>query len=417
MRLRTVAVLLVLVGSLAGVAVVGFGLSSAGGDLTERWTSDTPRETQFNHHAIGAGPDGETIVAPVAELPNADVPITNTSCALVRLTPENGAVDWRTGMPAEDCFTHALTEPAIEDVDADGALEALVSTTEDALIAYDAATGTEEWRVPLSSYGYGRPTVANVTAAPGPEVVTSDISGGLVVAHGNGTVAWRLRLNETGLPDTSVWARPLVGDVDADGRPEVFAANNDGSVLLTHTGSVEWRQDSSTEFVALGQADDDPARELFTAGQPGLRAYDGATGEPEWERELTNTRIRAAADTDGDGTAELFAGRVGGRVLALDGASGETEWSTTVAQPDDMIVPPPVLGDVNDDGTQEVVAVTNAGAVVVLDATSGNELAVFKRDTPIWTFPTVADIDGDGAAEVLVRYGDGRVTALDYDEE
>jgi len=144
-------------GVLVALALVGLGFSS-GGELTERWVSETPRDNEVNHHAVGVGPEGKVIVAPVAEVPNSDIPLTDTSCALVRLTPENGSSLWRTGMPSDDCFTHALTEPAIEDVDSDGELEVIVSSTEDAVIAYSAESGTEKWRAPLHTYGYGRPT-------------------------------------------------------------------------------------------------------------------------------------------------------------------------------------------------------------------------------------------------------------------
>ena len=73
-----------------------------------------------------------------------------------------------------------------------------------------------------------------------------------------------------------------------------------------------------------------------------------------------------------------------------------------------------MTGDVDGDDKQEVVGVLNTGRVAVLDADSGSELAVYERNVPVWTFPTVRDIDGDGAAEILVRYGDGRVVSLDY---
>lgn len=185
MRPRTGLVIAGLIVIFGGLVVFGLVVSS-GGTLSEAWVSDTPRDNQVNHHAVGVGPDGNVIVVPVAEVPHSDVPITNTSCALVHLAPDNGSAVWRTGMPAADCFTHALTEPAIEDIDGDGTLKVVVSTTENALITYDARTGIEEWRVPLTTYGYGRPTIGNVTAPAGPEVVTSDISGGIVVAHETG---------------------------------------------------------------------------------------------------------------------------------------------------------------------------------------------------------------------------------------
>jgi hypothetical protein len=60
-------------------------------------------------------------------------------------------------MPSDDCFRYALTEPAIEDVDSDGGLEVIVSSIEDVVIAHSAESGTNEWRAPLHTYGYGRP--------------------------------------------------------------------------------------------------------------------------------------------------------------------------------------------------------------------------------------------------------------------
>lgn len=412
MRARTVAAVLVLCGALVTVAAVGFGTTMASGDLTEQWVSETARDTEFNHHAVGVGPNGDVVVAPVAELPRDEIEMTDTSCALVRLDPADGETTWRTGVPAEDCFTHALTEPEIGDVDGDGTLEVLVSTTEHALVAYSATDGDEEWRVPLSNYGYGRPTIGNVTAAPGPEVVTSDITGGLVVAHGNGTVAWRANLSATGLSVRSVWTAPTVGDMDADGDPEVLVGTDGGTVLLAADGTVEWTRADGAEYLATAQVDDDPATEVFTAAAGAVRAYDG-TGDREWTRSLTNARIRTVGDADGDGAAELFAGRPDGAVVALDAATGDTEWTTTV-DTGDATVASPVLGDLTGDGDTELVVAARTGTVAVLDPASGAELAAYERSVPVFTFPTLADVDGDDGAEILVRYGDGRVVALDY---
>lgn len=412
MRPRTVVGLLVLAVVLGGLLVAG--LAPTGGDLVELWVSDTPRDNQVNHHAVGVGPSGDVVVAPVAEVPHSDVELTDTSCSLVRLGPESGGVAWRAGMPAGDCFTHALTQPAIADVDGDGDLEVLVATTQDALVAYDAESGAEAWRVSLSTYGYGRPTVGNVTPAPGLEVVVSDIQGEVVVATGEGDVAWRLDLDRTAWDDPIVWARPIVADVDGDGSPEVAVGSNDGTVVLSADGGVQWQVDGSAAYLAAGDVDGDDAVELIAAGSSGVAAYDGADGAEAWSRSLSNARVRTVADGDGDGTAEVYVGRVGGEVLALDATTGETEWSTTVGD-DDSIVPAPVVADVDGDGTEEVVAATEGGTVVVLAPDSGAELARYERSVPIWTFVTPADLDDDGDAEILVRYGDGRVVALDFE--
>ncbi|WP_327053642.1 FG-GAP-like repeat-containing protein [Halomicrococcus gelatinilyticus] len=414
MRPRTVVVLGGVVALLGSLLVFGVATSPSGGGLDEAWVSDTPRDNEVNHHAVGVGPAADVVVAPVAEVPNSDVRLTDQSCTLVGLAPENGSATWRAGLAAEDCFTHSLTEPAIGDVDGDGDPEAVVGTTENALVAYDARSGVEEWRVPLATYGYGRPTIANVTSAPGPEVVTSDIDGNVVVVRGNGSVAWRFRANETRWNSPAVWDAPVVDDVDGDGRPEVLVGSNKGALLLSARGTVEWHRDESASYVAATQADDDAATEVFAAGTSALRAYDGASGDREWTRSLSNARVRTTGDADGDGTTELYVGTVDGEVLALDARTGETEWSATVSTASDDTVPPPVLGDVNGDGRREVVGVTHVGEVVVLAPGSGTELARYERNVPVWTFATPADVDDDDRAEILVRYGDGRVVALDY---
>lgn len=413
MRLRTVAVLGGLLLFLGALVIYGLGAGVSGGTLTETWVSETPRDNVRNHHAVGVGPHGEVIVAPLAEVPGGDVEMTDTSCALVRLTPENGSVVWREGMPAADCFTHALTEPAIADIDGDGSMEIVVATTENALVVYGADHGREEFRVPLTTFGYGRPAIADIRPAPGKELVTSDIDGHVVVASANGTTLWQTPLNVTLAENSGVWEAPIVEDVDADGTEEVLIGANGGLALFDARGRVEWSRDDPATYVTTAQADDDPAIEVFASNYRSLRAYDGATGEREWTRNI-NVRLHDATDTDGDGTAELFVSRSDGTVLALDAASGEPEWSTTVAPDENTLVPAPALGDVDGDGREEVIAVTNAGVVSVLNADSGAVLASYEREVPIWTFVTPADIDDDGRDEILVRYGDGRVVALDY---
>ena len=318
-------------------------------------------------------------------------------------------------MPPDDCVTHALTEPAIGDIDRDGEMEALIATTENALIAYETDEGNEQWRVPLDTFGYGRPTIADLPLGPGPEVVTSDIGGEVVAVHGNGTVAWRQSLNETGWERTTVWQSPTVADYDADGNSEILLGSNSGPVLLSATGAIEWQREGGATYTVTAQTDDDPAMELFTADTDGVRAYDGRTGALDWEREFTDARIRTATDSDGDGRVELYVGRLGGEVVALDAQTGETEWTTALTDDDDTIVPPPVLGDVDGDGDHEVVTALNDGTVAVLGTETGTQLALYERPVPLWTFPTVADLDDDGAAEVLARYGDGRVVALSYE--
>lgn len=412
MRPLTVAGVLLVVGLLAGLAFFAFGGPSlAGGDLSEQWVSDTARDNERNHHAVGVGPDGQTVVAPVAAVPG-EASLTDTSCSLVRLDPKTGGSLWRAGLPAEDCYTHGLTQPAIADLDGDGTLEVVAGTTANdaTLVAYDGATGDELFDVPLPSYaGYGRPTVANLTADPGREIAAADINGNVVVVAANGTVLGRAAL------DSSTYAAPLVDDVDADGDVEIAVGTGGGVAIFGPTADLERRVDVSAKTFAAGDVDEDAATELFATSAGLVAAVDGGDGTTEWNATFDAIpRVHAVRDADGDGEKEVYVGLSGQRVVALSAATGERLWETRVGMTENAMMPAPVLADVSGDGTLEVVAVTNGGTVTVLDPASGSELAAYERDVTVWTEPTVADLDGDGTDEILVRYGDGRVVALAY---
>lgn len=437
-RRLALAVLSVLVvfGMLSvGATVAGFGpLGGPSGQLEPVWTSDTARDTRINHHPIGATPDGDLVLAPVAvpasagdgagattstTTPHAhdhthvstDAGVQTTgraACQLVSLT-RTGHVEWAYAVPAANCSAHAVTQPGIGDLDGDGKREIAVGTTEKAVVVL-AANGSEQYRVPLEAYGYGRPTIADVTDAPGNELVASDIRGSVVVSESD-TVAWRASLNGTAYPS------PVVRDLDGDGAVEVLVATGERVVAFERTGDPAWTREVPGWTLATADIDDDAAVETVATGPTEIVALDGVEGETQWRRTFDGTpNTRVAVDGDGDGAVELYVSLNGGRLLALDAESGETEWESSVPSGGERLTPAPVVGDLTGDGTLEVVAVTNSGGVAVVDAESGTRRATYAADESIWTQPTLTDLDRDGDSELLLRLGDGRVQALDYEE-
>lgn len=408
MQLRTVAVVAALLAVLGGVAA--FGVAVSGGTLEEAWVSDTPRDNERNHHPVGIGPDGSVIVAPVAEVPVSGKSLPPGACSLVRLDPADGESEWNVAVPSDRCFTHALTQPAVDDIDGDGGLEVAVGSTENAVVVYNAADGTERWRVDTPTYGYGKPAVADLLEAPGKEIVASDIEGNVVAIRANGSVAWRTSLEGTVWDRVSVYASPRVDDFTGDGRRDVLVGSSSGVAVLGHDGDVRWHRNETATYVATDRLGNGSST-VFTSGYDGIRAYAGGNGELKWEQDLSNARITST--TTVDGRSVLVAGVYGGDVVALDASTGDVVWTTNVVN-EDVIVPPPAVADVDGDGTAEVVAVANDGTVAILEAASGSELAAYERAVPIWTAAVPGDLDGDGSAELLVTYGDGRVVALEY---
>lgn len=410
MRRVTAVAIVILLLLLGGTIIFSLmGGIGRGGALTERWVSNTDRQNTVNHHAIEVGPRGEIIVAPVTAVPG-ERELTNTSCSLVRLSPPKGTVIWRASVPAVNCSTHALTRPAIADVDSDESLEVLVGTSEKALIAFDAGTGKEEYRVPLTAIGYSRPTVGNLTNSTGPEVVAVDLFGGVVVSN-NGSSDWRRAVNGT------TWEPPVVADVDGDGEPEILVGTGKEVNLLSASGHREWNASAGAMTMASGQIDDDAALEVFTSGTRTVTALNGQHGNVMWNRTFdSDARVHSVGDGDEDGVAELYVGLASQQVVALNAKTGDREWATAVSLDRNYpMMPAPILSDINSDGTPEVIAVGADGTVSVLHAKSGTELAAYKREVPVWVHPTLVDLDGDETSEILVRYGDGRVVALDYE--
>ncbi|MFC7196811.1 PQQ-binding-like beta-propeller repeat protein [Halosimplex aquaticum] len=154
---------------------------------------------------------------------------------------------------------------------------------------------------------------------------------------------------------------------------------------------------------------------VVVAGNDGVVALDGPTGAREWNRSAAGSpTIGALADGDGDGTPEAYVGEAGSLLRALDATDGTEEWRARLSTADGSVTPPAVLADLDGDGERSLVAVTNGGRVAVLDPATGGERATYERDVPIWTGVTPANLTAAPGEELLVRYGDGRVVALEY---
>jgi outer membrane protein assembly factor BamB len=401
MRPRTLAAFAVVVVVLGGGGGYAF-VTAGGGSLDVVWVSDTPRNTTVNHHGVGAG--AGIVVAPASE-PGGSPDISRYSCSLVRLDPADGSTEWRWPVPRDQCFLHALTKPAVADLDEDGSQEVVAGTIEAETVVLDER-GREQFGVRMDTYSYGQPTVTRL-AADDPAIVASDIRGGVVVAAPDGTVRWRSNVSG------SVWASPVVVDLDGDETREVVVGSSDETVAFTADGAVLWRRGVSARDVAVAHTN--AGVRVLTAGFDGVAALEGATGDRTWNRSgVASPRLASVGDGDADGVPEAYLGVSGTDVLALDATDGSEEWRTRLTS-GDTTVPAPVLAELDGEGTPELAAATAGGTVAILDPADGSELAAYERDVPVWTTVTPANLTADPGRELLVRYGDGRVVALAYE--
>ena len=408
MRTRTLAALAAVVLALGGVAAYGATQVGDGGNLDERWVSDTAREMTGNHHAPAVAEiDGETrVYAPISGLRD------TRQCGLYALDGADGTTQWSYTVPPANCTIHAVADPAVEDFDGDGRPEVLAATTEQVVAAYHPTSGEVEFRHNLSSYGYTEPLVADFAPAEGKELVVADVAGELFVVRENGTTAWSRDLGMT-------WANPRFADFDGDGTDELVvgsAPTGGGAVtVLEPDGSTLWERttDEGVAWLTVGKTENGPLVVAATTGGE-VVAYAG-NGSVAWRHDFADyAAVRAFGDGDGDGDSEVYAVAKDGDLRAIDAASGDIEWTTTLTNADVNMMPPPALGDLTGDGSPELVTVANDGSVSVVAPDSGEVLATYERDVPIYKYPVLADLDGDGSDEALVMYGDGRVVALEY---
>lgn len=265
------------------------------------------------------------------------------------------------------------------------------------------------------------------------------------------TVEWRWG-GSAGAPGyDDVMMTPVVGDVDADGLPEIvftaYAGNNysttgalvilagDGSGEKASYTSIGGHALNSTAGVALGDLDGDGVVEIVSISTDFRVIALHADGSLVWasdpySADLSYYGYPAIADLEGDGRAEVVVGRVilsASGVLLGKGAYGMGGYYSI-----------PVIADLDLDGNQEII-VGNAAynqdgsakwtngnpdawsAVADFDADglgevasvySGSVYLVDTDGTPLWGPvsvpgggggpPTVADFDGDGAPEIGV---------------
>lgn len=401
---------------LAATAFVGFGNlggSSADLDLETHWVSDTGVDVNANHHAAAIGDvDGNPMLfAPVSGRRGTE------ECGLYAFHA-NGSRAWKYSVPPENCTIHAVADATTTDYDGDGSIEVLTATTERAVHAFDGQSGENELRYNLTSYGYTRPVVADLTGDGQPEIIVVDAFGTVSVIRPDGSTVWEKQL------ETYTWGQPDVADFDGDGDPELAVGiGGDGKLLLFEAdGSIAWTRTDGiaggVTWMTTGQSDnDDPVEIVVATPEGGVLMVDGESGEQEWRQDFEAfAAVHAFGDGDGDGTPEVYATARDGTLRAIDATTGEIEWETTLTNERVQMMPPPTLGDVDGDDAPDLVAVSNDGSVAIVDPTNGEIRGQYERDAPIYTHPVTGDLDGDGDDEIVVTYGDGRVVVLDATE-
>jgi hypothetical protein len=180
--------------------------------------------------------------------------------------------------------------------------------------------------------------------------------------------------------ETGWYSSPAVGDIDADGQPEVIASAYSIVSLDGASGALEWRVASGYDRsqpgassvgrtwpgIVLADVDGDGSQEIVTAHGGGwVSVYNGQGWfEPGWPQHPSTNELRGllVSDLDGDGRLEIIVTATGNQV------------NTWVYEPDGSLRP----------GWPQ------------LNSAAGYAWGVYNANA------AAGDLDGDGTGEIVV---------------
>lgn len=235
-------------------------------------------------------------------------------------------------------------------------------------------------------------------------------AGVLRVISGDGsTVHWSIRDVDL---EGQAWlisgaSNPAIGDIDNDGLPEIVVGVYLGYnieeirvVAFDHTGVLEWWTEIEQMWMgqpcgvpmynlAIGDVDADGYPEIFA----GTQVYNGEDGSLQFSTEeytpVSKSAFSFPIDLEKDGVVEV----VNSRGIYDSEGNPRCRFMTEINLP--------AVGDVDGDGVGDIVGV-DRGLITVYDAECRVQTYWTTPDPGSGGPPTLADYDGDGVPEIGV---------------
>jgi M6 family metalloprotease-like protein len=280
----------------------------------------------------GLGPSGSAVVAELGEGTGGPATLWNDGGTWVLLTATNaerlhclempGGTE-RAGFPV-DLDARPVGPVAVSDLGADGSDEAVVATAGGTVWVVDLQSGAMAQGWPLS-LGEGRVVggvaIADISSGGGTEIVVPTAAGKLHLLDSEGTEVLGWPADLSGGDEHSL---PAVGDLDRDGELEVLLAAGvriwafDADGTTREGWPVTLGQPVSSE-VSLGDIDADGYPEILVGLETGsihcldsrgLACLDWPLAVA-WDDSAEVAEAPLLADVDGDGLGEVVALRDG----------------------------------------------------------------------------------------------------------
>lgn len=316
----------------------------------------------------GAGPVSYGAAA-LAQTQNGPVVIFGAEDGAIRaLGATTGSLLWKCQLASP-----VRSSVAVADINADGAQEAVIASTDGSVYALSLA-GQVLWRAALGGPISCSPALMDVDGEGIREVFLGCDDGFVYCVSGrDGAVRWRF------LTGWAVTGSPLVGDLERKGRHLVLVGSDDGYLycLDAVAGHMLWRWRTGapvTGACAVADVAGDQALEVLF-GSDNLYCL-SSQGMLLWTHEDGRRFVTSpvVADLEGFGRASVIAGS--DDLLCLDASTGEERWQWTFR---DESLFDPLLVDLGNDGTLEVIVSSTDGYLWCFTPLPGT-----PRQVPLW---------------------------------
>ena len=339
-----------------------------------------------------------------AEEPPAGSVVLNEECETEfqggTFTP---TVEWTYG--SVDFCGPAAVAPAI-DTDGSGAIDdgdtPLVFIYQyNAVHAVRGDTGAVVWTSAALGNDYGGMAVGDVDADGQPDVVTAGLGAVCAIDGSNGQQLW-CNYSLSSAMDPYGYNYPSIADMDGDGFPEVTmgSAILDGSNgtlrgMGPHGIGAAVYYGTTGTYGAMSvpiDLDGDGLLELVT----GNAAYN-VDGSVKWYNG-TNDGIVAVADFDGDGSGEIVK-TSGARVTGMD-TDGTVLWEVGYENGSYLAIGAPAVDDLDGDGIPDIVFAAQ-NQLIAMNWGGGVKWTQTIADNSGAAGPSLFDFEMDGYPEVL----------------
>jgi len=346
-----------------------------------------------------------------------------------------------------------FSSPRIADLNGDGTGDVIFGTgrvefhaCDSAVIALDGASGKMLWRVPSIDHIFTSAALMDINDDHVPEIFIGGRSAQLMAINGkNGEVIWNFDRSQGGIKWFNFYNPQFIADQDGDGMKDILISNG-GNVLIApkvtqgrypgnlvvlsgRTGKLLARaampdgKETYMSVAAVPTADGKDYKVIFGSGGETIGGHLYATtlsqimkGDLSKARKLDQSPDKGYIappvwiDVNNDGTLDVVANAVEGKLLAFDGNSYKKIWSVKMPQTEAYSSVAPgfftgndkvpdffvtyAVGEWPDLGWSQQFMVNGAtGKIIYTDS-----LGSYQTSTPV-----IIDLDGDSIDEAIMN--------------